>query len=180
MHESAGQTETLGHSLRELSDLHIDPCGDSKLFQQFDASSIDRGTVHTRHAPEDGERLACREIAGDPVTFREIADAAAAFRIGDRQSADDGCAGGSPSQTEQDLDGRGLTCAIRTEESEQLAGSHLEIDSVQCGDAALAERRCVGLSETGDFDSRWRHGMVYGDSANWFNRRPHDSIPRVR
>ena len=89
-------------------------------FSRSSMLRLDRRGVEARHPPEDRQRLPRGQIARDLVSLREIADAAAALRIGDRQAGDAHGAGRRSGKAQKDLDGGGLAGAVRAEEPEHL------------------------------------------------------------
>jgi hypothetical protein len=50
---------------------------------------------------------------------------------------DEGSARRGTNETQQETQGRGLSGAVRTKQAEYLTGSHLKVQIVQSGDAAL-------------------------------------------
>ena len=147
MQQRDGDAEALRHPFRILLDADVDPLRDAQFLQQLQRTALDRGVVHAGHFSEDGQRLPRGEIAGDLVPLGQISDAAAAFGISGRQSAETRLAGGGAGEVEQDLDGRRFAGAVRAEETEQLAFTNAEVDAIQRRNSRPPDRRPVLLFE---------------------------------
>ena len=153
MNQRGGQTESLRHALRKLSHTHVDPLRDAQFFEKLAGASCDRGAVQPRHPAENRERLAGSQVARNLMSLRKIADTAATLRIPYRQACHARGAGGRPSESEKNLDCRGLAGAVRTQESEELTLTNREVDAVECRNAP-PQCGAVDLAKSGDLDDR--------------------------
>ena len=110
------------------------------------------GRRHARHPSENGQRLAGREVSGEAMALRQVADAATALRIRDRHSEQRRLARGGMREAEEDLHRGRLPRPVRAKEAEQLTGLHGEVDSGKSPHLAAAETLAIGLLEAPDLD----------------------------
>jgi hypothetical protein len=139
-----GQRE-LHLALLAAGELHIGP-----LDQLIDAGQGD-GFVEAQRIGIVGAHLG--DQVADPQRIRQHhllhhhADASAGGEIMRRAAEQPGLAGVGLLQAEQDADGGGLAGPVRTQEREQLARSHIEIETVQRDRGAIALLRPAELGE---------------------------------
>ena len=124
------------------------------------ASTVER--LATRHARVDARRLHQRTDPPDHV-------GQAAGRLGSEHAA---AAGARPGETEEAADRRGLAGPVRPEEAEHAAGTHRQVEAVECPHPP-APPPSVALAQRVDLDHRThRDPRIESPTTKRCTRRP--------
>ena len=101
--------------------------------------------VHARHPPEDRQRLAGRQVSGEPMPLRQVTDAPPALGVRGRKPEQARPPRGGPGQAQQDLHRRRLAGAVWPKQTKDLALLDPQVDAAQRRDPAGAEAREIDL-----------------------------------
>ncbi len=159
VHQRGGEAQPLRHPLGEFLDPHVGPLRQAHAVEQLRDSRFQGCGVHSRHAPEDRQRLAGGQISRKPVALGQVADAAPALRIRRGDSAQPGLARSRVGQAEQDLDGCGLAGPVGPEQAEDLAARDLQVQARQGLDPAAPETGPVDLAQPARLDREASHAL---------------------
>ena len=157
-----GDGEPLLHPLGELLDSVVRPFGQLDLLQDGLAPSLDLVRRHSAEAPHIGESLERREVSVELRRLNHRTDAREGTgRLPAHLDAEeDGAAPRRSDQVCHDLDRRGLSRAVRTEEPEGRALRDGEIEGLQGREVTvlLAQPLQVNRDFAGD---RFRAGGLH-------------------
>ena len=152
VHQRGGQAEPLRHPFGELLDPHVGPVGEAHALEEPRDPGTEVRSIDARHPPEDRQRLARRQVPGETVPLREIADPAPALRVADANPEERCLVGRGMRQAQEDLDRGRLAGAVWAQKPEDLTRLDPQVDAGQGFHAPATQPGAIHLPQAASLD----------------------------
>ncbi len=171
VHQRLGDAHPLQHALRVGAKPRVGRVLEAHPLEQLVHASCAPRRLEAGEPRVEVEYLAAGQVGVEPGVLRQEADVLAERALRHVAAQHPGLAAGRPDQPHQQLEGRRLAGAVRTDEAEDLAAAHRERQAVEHALAPHSEARAEVLDYVEDFDDvTGLSGHQTPPPAGWMTR----------